>query len=98
VTVWLKPGTTAPQIAVIGARLARTSAVSGCAYRSQLTDYLRAEKLLPKAAFDPLMPTTTPASFQCNLRQRRQRGALVRTFAGLPAVLTVTVPDDTISG
>ena len=96
--VWLKPGATEPQIAAIGARLARTSSVSGCAYRSQLTDYLRAEKLLPNAAFEDPIRKTTPANFQCNLRQPRQRGNLVRMFVTFPAVLEVTVPDDTIRG
>ncbi|MGH9043736.1 MAG: cell division protein FtsX [Acidimicrobiales bacterium] len=96
VTVWMRPSASGTEVKAIGNQLAQLPYVHSCGYKTQLSDYREAQKLLPSSEFSALTPKTTPSSFRCTPSQPSEAQVVVNRFDGLPGVLKATTPSASI--
>ncbi|MGO8872761.1 MAG: cell division protein FtsX [Acidimicrobiales bacterium] len=94
--VWVKPGASVSQAAVIGNELKQSPYVKSCIQRSQQYDYNEAKRILPADEIGATTLSDYPSSYRCVLNDPSQAPAVYQQFTGRPGVFGVKYPGQQI--
>jgi cell division transport system permease protein len=97
VTVWMEPNATGHEIAAVKTELAQLNYLQQpCSYWNKQRNFTEARKLLTSDESQAVTVQEMPTSYWCTPVALADAQQVVRTFAGIPGVKTVTEPQQTI--